>query len=222
MLFCMTRTDKNFAIKLHREGKTYGEIDKILGHISKSTLTLWLKDVSGIDELNLLKGRARSRFIAGQRRHERKLRLIKSILEESKGEGQALLENPLFLLGLSLYWAEGDKHIAERVKFTNADERMIILMMRWFREICKVPEKKFRIALHIHSLHVAKDVKQFWVKVTGIPGEQFQKIYIKKTSLRHRKNILYNGTCAIVVCDKNLFRRISGWKLALIDHFTPP
>jgi ribosomal protein L28 len=36
----MTRTDKNFAIKLRREGKTYGEITKILGHISKSTLTV--------------------------------------------------------------------------------------------------------------------------------------------------------------------------------------
>ena len=70
---------------------------------------------------------------------------------------------------------------------------------------------------------ISKATLTAWFKnVTGIPEKQFQKIYIKKTSLHHRKNILYNGTCAIVVCDKNLFRRISSWKLGLIDFFKCP
>ncbi|TSC67048.1 MAG: Uncharacterized protein G01um101466_809, partial [Parcubacteria group bacterium Gr01-1014_66] len=47
------------------------------------------------------------------------------------------------------------------VKFTNSDWNTIILMMRWFREVCKVPEEKFRIALHIHNLHSAPDAKNY-------------------------------------------------------------
>jgi hypothetical protein len=218
----MTRIDKDLAIQLRRDGKTYGEIRDIIGPISKSTLGKWFNDIADINEFNLLKGREKSRFIAGRKRTERKITITKEIIQSSKREINSLIVDPLFIIGLSLYWAEGDKNCNERVKFTNADERMIVLMMRWFREVCKVPEERFRIALHIHNLHVSKDVKQYWMNMTQIPGEQFQKVYIKETSLRHRKNILYNGTCAIVVCDKNLFRRISGWKLGLIDHFNRP
>ena len=218
----MTRIDKEFAIQLRREGKTYGEIRKQIGPISKATLTAWFRDISDINELNLFKGREKSRFIAGQHRRENKIALTNNIINDGKREFSWLSENPLFMTGLALYWAEGDKNMHERAKFTNSDERMISIMMRWFREICHVPEERFRIALHIHNLHVASDVKQHWMNITGIPEAQFQKIYIKETSLHHRKNILYNGTCAIVVCDKNLFRRISGWKLGIIDHFSRP
>lgn len=218
----MTRIDKNFAIQLRKEGKTYREIKNQIGPISKSTLTTWFKDVNDIDEFKLSKGREKSRFVAAQNRREKRISLTNGIIGDGKKEFVQLSENPLFMVGLALYWAEGDKHMGERVKFTNSDERMISIMMRWFREVCHVPEKKFRIALHIHSLHIAADVKQHWVDITGVPKKQFQKIYIKETSLRYRKNILYNGTCAIVVCDKNLFRKISGWKLGMIDYFGRP
>jgi hypothetical protein len=218
----MTRIDKDLAIQLRKEGKTYGEIRNKLGPISKATLSMWFRDIQNIDMANLLKGREKSRFIAGRNKQEQRIALTNKIIQESREEFDSLIDNPLFLTGLSLYWAEGDKNCHERVKFTNSDERMVIIMMRWFREVCHVPEEKFRVALHIHNLLVSKDVKQYWIDITGIPERQFQKIYIKETSLRHRKNILYNGTCGIVVCDKSLFRRISGWKLGLIDHFQPP
>lgn len=218
----MTRIDKEIAIRLRREGKTYGEIRERIGPISKATLSSWFEDIDGVDILNLLKGRERARFIAGSNRKAKRIALTKIIVQEGREEFSQLSENPLFLTGLALYWAEGDKNKGERAKFTNADERMIRIMMRWFREICQVPEERFRIALHVHNLHVANDVKKYWMDITGIPEKQFFKIYVKQTSLHHRKNILYNGTCAIVVCDKNLFRKISGWKLGLIDHFNGP
>ena len=118
-----------------------------------------------------------------------------------------------------MYWAEGDKNWREKVKFTNSDETMIILIMRWFREICNVPEEKFRISLHIHDLHFNFNVKNYWAKITKVPKGQFHKTYVKKSALRQRRNVLYNGTCAITVNNKDLFRRIMGWKLGLLDYF---
>ena len=91
--------------------------------------------------------------------------------------------------------------------------------MRWFREICKVPEYKFRIALHIHNLHSRNDMIDYWSNITKIPKNQFNKLYIKKTSLKQRINILYNGTCAVVINNKYLFRKIKGWKLGLQNYF---
>lgn len=112
-----------------------------------------------------------------------------------------------------LYWAESDK--SERgysVKFSNSDPNMIIFIMRWFRKICKVPEEKFRIALHIHELYCKKDVENYWSKITNIPLAQFHKTSIKPTSLKHRKNRLYTDTCAIRISNIDLLRKIKGWR----------
>ncbi len=91
-------------------------------------------------------------------------------------------------------------------------------MMRWFREICNVPEEKFRIALHVHNLHVRQDIIQYWSKITDIPAKQFNKPYVKQTSLGQRTNILYNGTCAIAVYHKDLFSKINGWKMGMLKY----
>lgn len=117
-----------------------------------------------------------------------------------------------------LYWAEGNKtEQHEIVKFSNSDPSMTKFIMSWFREICKVPENKFRICLYIHELHCRKDIQEYWSKITGIPLSQFYKMQIKATSLKHRKNKLYNGTCAVTVYNKDLFRRIKGWRLGFLE-----
>ena len=199
---------------------SYDEILKNV-RVSRSTLSFWLRNVVLSDDANkkLLKGRELSRYFAAESHKQKRKSDTATAIEAGLQEFQGLLKNQLFLAGLCLYWAEGDKHKQEKVKFTNSDEKMVSLMMKWFREICGVPEEKFRIALHIHNLHIAKNIKRYWSKITGVPEKQFQKIYIKQTTLRHRRNVLYNGTCAIVVNNKALFRRIFGWKLGLISYF---
>ena len=211
------------AIALHKEGITNAEILRRVG-VSKSTLGLWLRDVPlDLEEAKrLLHGRELSRFAAAQWHRDGREKRVNEGLARGKREFPSLVKNPLFISGLCLYWAEGDKHRQERVKFTNSDPHTVTLMMRWFREICAVPEKKFRIALHVHTLHIAPDIQSYWSKITGVPQEQFQKIYIKPTSLRQRRNVLYNGTCAIVVNDKALFRKMQGWKIGLLKYFALP
>jgi len=162
---------------------------------------------------------ARALYSYVRDRRKKRLKETAEIIDSAKKEFPFLLKNSLFILGLSLYWAEGDKNKQERVKFTNSDVKMIILIMRWFREICKVPEYKFRIALHIHNLHSRNDMIDYWSNITKIPKNQFNKLYIKKTSLKQRINILYNGTCAVVINNKYLFRKIKGWKLGLQNYF---
>lgn len=117
-----------------------------------------------------------------------------------------------------LYWAEGDK-TQERVGFTNADPMMIQFMMKWFRKICNVPESKFRIALSIMTLHNKNESEKFWSQTTGVPMVNFNKIRIKPTLLKGKRNPSYMGTCRIIISDKNLFRKIIGWRLGLLENF---
>lgn len=84
-------------------------------------------------------------------------------------------------------------------------------MVNWLRIICEVPEGKFRASLHLHSGQDEKQIKEYWSKITNIPQSQFNKSYIKKEGSGYRKNILYNGTIKVRVCDSNLLHRVLGW-----------
>jgi hypothetical protein len=215
----MKLKEKLKAVALRKSGKSYNDILKQVS-VSKSTLSLWLREIELTSQQRdrLLTGIKKSQYASAQAKKQRRLNLIEQIVRESKKEAYLFIENSLFLSGLMLYWAEGDKsEKREGVKFSNSDPEMIKLIMRWFRENCKVPEEKFRIGLHIHTLHCRRDIEEYWSKITGIPLSQFYKTQVKKTSLGQRKNKLYNGTCSVAIGNKNLFRKIKGWKLGFLD-----
>lgn len=206
------------AIKLRKKGWSYPRIQKVF-NVSRSTLSLWLRDVRLTQrQINKLVNNSRSvLYREAKARQKRRIELTKQIINRAKDEYRMLERSTLFIAGLMLYWAEGAKTL-ERVKFTNSDPAMISFMMRWFRNFCQVPERRFRIGLHIHELHCRKDIEKFWSRIVRIPLNQFHKTYIKPTSLKHRKKPLYNGTCSVSISDRNLFRKMLGWQIAFLDN----
>ncbi len=216
----MKHEEKINAFRLRKSGRSYKEILKKI-KVSKSTLSVWLREIelTNDQKKRLLTKGERAQYEAAKRKVAARIQRTEKIIESAIEEAYTFKNNPFFLVGVALYWAEGAKNRAESVKFANSDEKMIAFMMRWFREICRVPEKKFRIHIHIHTLHSRNNIVNYWSKITGIGREQFYKPYIKQTSLGQRKNILYSGTCSIVIHDKSLFRRIMGWKYGLQKIF---
>jgi hypothetical protein len=217
----MKLADKIKAIQLRKRGRGYSYILKQV-HVSKSTLSLWLRDVKLTDKQKaiLFIGRQKSKYAGAKARQQQRIEKTKKIIEQAIEESERLSDNPLFISGLMLYWAEGDKSdVIEHTKFTNSDPIMIKLIMRWFREICKVPENKFKITMHIHTLHCRPKIEKYWSKIIGVPLSQFYRTQIKQTSLKHRRNPLYDGTCAISVQNRDLFRKIKGWKIGIAKIF---
>lgn len=212
--------EKFKATKLRKQGKSYNEIRKKV-KVSKSSLSLWLRDIKLTQEQEkrlYVERKQRNAYRLAKFNQQKRIERTQKIIEKAKREVLLKLKNPLFLSGLMLYWAEGDKSKErEAVKFTNSDPIMIAYIMKWFREICKVPENKFKICLHIHKLHCRKDMQKYWSKITRIPTPQFYKTQVKPTSLKQRKNKLYNGTCAVAIYNKDLFRKIEGWKLGFFE-----
>jgi len=151
----MKFAEKVKATRLRQSGKSYREILKNIS-VSKSTLSLWLRDIYLTERQinNLRSKRQRAAYLGAESNQNKRIRETEKILEDARKEAYLLMRNPLFISGLMLYWAEGDKsERLEMVKFTNADPLMIKLAMKWFREICKVDEIKFRICIHMHELH---------------------------------------------------------------------
>ncbi|MBU4030940.1 hypothetical protein KJ756_02180 [Patescibacteria group bacterium] len=216
----MKLEEKIKAVALRKRGKSYKEILKQVA-VSKASLSIWLRDIeltSKQKDKLYTRLRQRNAYKGAKANQRKRIEKTKLIIKNARKEAKLFFRSPLFLSGLMLYWAEGTKR-GEQINFCNSDPQMIKFMMKWFREICKIPETKFRIKLYIHQLHCRKEIEKYWSIITRIPLSQFQKTYIKPTSLKHRKNILYDGTCAIRINDKDLFRKMKGWKLGVLKQF---
>jgi hypothetical protein len=218
------RSDKNIAIGLRIKGNSYSQISQKL-KIPKSTLSGWLKDIKLSPEArNKISARVYKKSTEGLiRRNKNQTILAKErsdkIREESQKEVVNLMKNPLFVAGISLYWAEGYKKGAfgskwKSVDFANSDPEMIKLIMKFFRKILNVEDKKIKIQLLAHpNVDIEKSVN-YWSRLTNIPKKQFIKTCcsISKSSKGKRdKKSLTNGTVHIRISDVSLFFKIIGW-----------
>ena len=134
------------------------------------------------------------------------------IVNKAEKDINKLSQKDLFIIGITLYWAEGRKAARGSVTFSNSDPRAIKTMMRFFREICDVPNDKFRAQIHIHQHLDAKAAEAYWSNISRIPLTQFFKTYRKpnKSSLNKKDSLPY-GTFDIYVCNTGLFLKIKGW-----------
>ena len=214
---------KNKALEYRTQGFTYNVISARL-KIPKSTLSTWLKndfDSTKAKELNIEKIKLIwSKNISklnSDRAKRYKVEVADEIIANSKTLPELKTDN-LFWLGMGLFMAEGSKREKWSVKFTNSDPVIIKLIMRFFREICKVSEDKFRPLVFIHdNCDEVKSLK-YWSKIAKVPEEQFWKSQIirSRSSLGRRPiNRLPYGTLRIAIPDTKLNRRIYGWMLGL-------
>lgn len=214
--------ERQEAINLRKRGLTYREIQKDIP-VSKGSLSNWLKEIEltpkqikRIDYKNQL---IKKKFIEYNKRRKREAKKRRnSIIEAAKREINKISKRELKLLGIALYWAEGSK--CERrhtLVFSNSNPYMSSLMMRWFRDICKVPECKFRLKVQAYGKDKIPQYEKFWSPLTGIPMSQFIKPYVKvsKYSKLRRGNILPYGTLHIRISNIDLQSKISGWIKAL-------
>jgi len=216
------RQDKNKALNLRKQGKSYSEIEKVLD-VPKSTLSFWLKDIP-------LSARAKQRLKqrvfdtsikALINRNKRQTIIAKEksdkIIEDSAKTIREINKKELKILGISLYWAEGYKQGVSKkwkcVDFSNSDPVMIKIMMRFFREICEVKEGQFKIQLMLHNNDLKNKSLRFWQKITGIPVTQFMKVSIinSSSSKQKREKRIPYGTIHIRIYNTDLFHKIIGW-----------
>lgn len=225
------REEKNRAIVLRKEGKSYSQIQEVL-HIAKSTLSYWLRDVALSNEAQqriTKRGRAISTEALIERNKGQtviaKERAVR-IREEAKEEAKSYMGDPLFVAGTSLYWAEGYKRGASGSKwkcvdFTNADPEMVLVMMQFFRKFCSVDEGRFKVQLIAHPNVNMQAAVTYWSALTEIPESQFIKTCTSLSirSGQKRSNNLTYGTVHIRVYDVKLFFRIIGWIDGVKTHF---
>lgn len=213
----MRAKEKAKARTLRIQGHSLREIVAKI-KCAKSSISEWVRDISlTVEQIERLKsnqdkGRAKA---ANHPNSPKQVwnNLRKDIAETAVKEISVKYSKyALKIIGSALYWAEGSKSSINMVSFSNSDPKMIALMMKFFRNICGVPEKKFRGAVNIHP-HLDKEkAVKFWSKISGIPVKQFHKtqIAVSKAS-KHKRDTLPLGTFRIVISDVRLQSKIKGW-----------
>ncbi len=207
----MKLQERERAVELRKNGLTYPELSKVLG-VSKGSLNRWLKDIFHIATQERLDRRRLASVQNGRTLHDRKIVRVEAIKRAAKSEIRDIDHQTLRILGVVAYWCEGSKTEDSLVKFTNSDESLIKLMMKWFRMVCNVRDDKFRIYLRLHADVDRNEAEDYWSETTGIPRSQFYRTAIKESgSSGKRNNYLPYGVASITICDTELFYRIRGW-----------
>jgi len=211
----MKLVEKEKARALRKQGKSINQIVVEAG-LSKASVSEWVRDIVLTKaQKKKLSERGRSMESIEKRRLVRlsnELAKRQIIVDKAKKDYVHISLEQLKLIGIILYLGEGGKTERGTARLSNSDPEVIKMMMRFFREVCKVSEKKFRGNVHTFAHANVEKTEKYWSKISGIPRNQFQKTYIKPSSasLQKRYTLPY-GTFSINVCDTKLFLTIMGW-----------
>lgn len=219
--------EKNKAIELRRDGKTYNEILKEV-NVSKSTLSLWLRSVflSKPQDQKLTDKKLASQKRGGEKRREIRIKETDQINIQCSKDITNINYRELFLIGIALYWAEGAKKTKDKVgtmiDFANSDPEMVKLFIQWLLVIVKVKKEDIRIRLHIHDLYSEREfqIKEYWSNTINVPLDNFTSTNFKKHNPKTKRSNVgkdYVGLVSVrVKRSTQLNRRILGWIYAII------
>ncbi len=181
---------KEEAKDMREKGFSLSEISKKL-NITKSTLSLWCKDIILTESAILkIKTKGKLKSVRGLLRYselKRRERIDRNILQKQEGaEMVANLSNrDIFMVGLGLYWGEGYKESNGEMGFTNSSSVMINFYIKWLN-LFKVSKDDliFRLTINNFFKNYEKDIKSFWINYLNIKENQFSKTTIIKTNLK--------------------------------------
>jgi hypothetical protein len=214
--------DREKALNLRREGKSYNQIKSIIG-VSKSTLSYWLKDkpLSKKQIYLLSHNQQRIERYRQTRLKTKKDRLDKIYIRQKKIIFP-LSQRDLMIAGLFLFWGEGSKSKLPEIEVTNTDPAVPKFFIYWVTKFFKLERSKIKTHLHLYSdMDVEKEL-EYWSNILNIPKMQFVKPYIKKNSSEMiNRGTFGHGTCTIRIGNARVGEDIQMGLKSIRDYFGP-
>ncbi len=178
---------KNRVQKLRQQGKTYGEIQTILGkRIPKSTLSHWCRHtplppfyqskISHLNTKNLNKGR----LIAVEINKIKRQELLNQITDTNKPISTQITDPNIAKIALSmLCLGEASKYnpkVRGSFYLGNSNPKIILIFLKLL-EIAfpDFDSRKLRCTVQCRADQDTESLTKYWHKVTNIPLKQFYK-----------------------------------------------
>lgn len=203
----MKSAQRERAIELritHKMG--YSAIAKEV-RVAKSTLSRWLEDLPLSDARILeLRRAAWSRGEAKRERFRQTMRLKRDerdhdIYSLQKRKFTRISKQAVFIAGLMLYAAEGDKKSRYEIAFSNTDATLVAFFAKWLDNFLGIPRRNLKIQLHLYENMDIRKEESYWIKQLGMNRTQLCKTQVK--SLRagsfSYRDLVRHGTCKLYV-----------------------
>lgn len=215
--------DHQKALELRKQAMSYSQIKAVL-KVSKSTLSVWLKDYPlSKERIRELRGNSERRIERFRQtmREKRNVRLAE-VYEIQKKVIIPLSKRELLIAGLMLYWGEGTKYGTGTLLLANTDPSMIKFFIRWLNQSFGIPKNKLKVRLHLYKDMDVKEELNYWSTELKIPVLQFSPPYIKKTSSKriNHKGGFGHGTCNIGINSVSLKEKVLMSVKAIADTYT--
>jgi transposase len=219
------------AHELRAQGLDYEEIAGALG-VSKSSVSLWVRDMPRPERLSYEECRKRS--AEGAQRYwaaERPLREARreAVRAAAAAEIGPLAKREILIAGAIAYWCEGAKTKArrrqDRVVFVNSDPALIRFYLR-FLDTVGIGREDLTYRVHIHEAADVPGAERFWQRVTQADPRQFRRTVLKTHNPRTvRTNVGedYHGCLRVEVRrSADLYRQIDGWASTIMADPSGP
>ncbi|OGD61584.1 hypothetical protein A3A71_04145 [Candidatus Berkelbacteria bacterium RIFCSPLOWO2_01_FULL_50_28] len=198
------------ALELRKKAMSYSQIKSMLG-VSKSTLSLWLRDFPlSHERIQELRGSNEGRIekFRDTMRQKKEKRLDEVLKRELK-DLSPLTERELYVAGLFLYWGEGGKTNPFELSLGNTNPKIAKFFLHWAMHCLGLPKSKIKARLQLYvDMDIPKEM-EYWIKTLDLPIENFHKPYIKATTLRGLTFKGYgHGTCDLRISHRDSSEKV--------------
>ena len=193
------------------QGLSYSQIkDRIPA--GKGTLHYWLRNYPLTPEQRNKLYQRRDIWVENFRETMRRKReaMQMIIYSEQKRKIGRLKKRDLMMIGIGLYWGEGQK-VGSSVSISNTDPRIILFSLLWLEKCFGIERTSPKVSIYTHfysDMDANKEI-MFWKRTLGVKKSQFAKSYIKlskRSDLDHKS--FGHGTCRIQVASAKIKRQI--------------
>ena len=137
------------------------------------------------------------------------------VSEEAKRLFETYKNEPLFISGIVLYWAEGTRinkiHRKYQLALTNSDAGLVRFycgfLQKFFPHISKAD---WRIGLFLYPDIDVKQAITYWSRISHVPPDQFIKPQIINGQIAPRRRLPF-GTCCVYANSKDACITMQSW-----------
>lgn len=216
------RHDQPQAFELRRQGKTYREIERILG-VSRSTLCEWFRNEEWSTHIKKSNIGSHIKLSAERLKklHEgRRIMLEKKyrqVTEEAEKEFEIYKNDPLFMAGLMVYAGEGDKANRFHIKLANSEFYLHLIFISFLEKFLKIERKNIKVWLLLYPDHNIEKSIQIWSEKLNINKSNFHKSQVIKGREKIRK--LQYGVGNSIISSVALKKKILKWLEICKENF---
>ena len=153
--------------------------------------------------------------IMNEARKKYRLEHEAKVKEQARISFEQYKNNPLFIAGIMLYWAEGMRSEVRGSRYqlalSNCDYKLLKIYCDFIRNFFKDASEKMGARLFLDSDLDEEKANEFWAKKLEIPLQRFGKSTFLKSRTRITKNRLPYGTCSVFLNSRKMRIIMEAW-----------